>query len=214
MNQPKIPNWVRHRFVLIPCLAVACALLGGCSNPAGGGGSNPVGEVRVTNATGSSYYPFLAWTGTEYGVVWYDNRDGNLEIYFARLDPEGRKIGSDVRITTTDTPSALCTMAWTGTEFGIVWLEEEDPDEHWVHFTRVSSIGEVMGRTLRVGPGVGNIAANFGRPTIAWDGTNYGILWYDLPPPPDHMYTIFGRAVSPEGRPVTESGSLKAGSHQ
>jgi hypothetical protein len=48
-------------------------------------------DVRITNASESSEWPSLVWTGKEYGVAWEDNRDGNYEIYFARLYPDGTK---------------------------------------------------------------------------------------------------------------------------
>jgi hypothetical protein len=50
-----------------------------------------IGDVRITNDAGISQSPILAWTGAEYGVAWYDYRDGNSEIYFARLYPDGTK---------------------------------------------------------------------------------------------------------------------------
>jgi len=46
-----------------------------------------------------SEWPSLSWTGSEFGVSWYDDRDGNEEIYFARVSSAGAKIGSDLRVT-------------------------------------------------------------------------------------------------------------------
>ncbi|MBN1799806.1 MAG: hypothetical protein JW822_14610, partial [Spirochaetales bacterium] len=48
-------------------------------------------DVRITNAAGDSWWPSLVWTGTEYGASCDDDRDGNFEIYFARLYPNGTK---------------------------------------------------------------------------------------------------------------------------
>jgi len=63
----------------------------------GGGGSDvyvtritPAGDrvgpdVRITNGAGLARGPSLAWTGSELGVAWSDNRhDRKKEIYFAR----------------------------------------------------------------------------------------------------------------------------------
>ena len=49
-------------------------------------------DVRITNAANWSEFPSLVWTGTEYGVSWTDNRDGNYEIYFARIYDNGAPI--------------------------------------------------------------------------------------------------------------------------
>jgi hypothetical protein len=50
-----------------------------------------IGDVRITNETHSSQWPVIIWIGTEYGASWYDSHDGNSEIYFARLYPDGTK---------------------------------------------------------------------------------------------------------------------------
>ncbi len=38
---------------------------------------------RLSNAAGTSFLPWLVWGGSDFGVVWYDNRDGPQQIYFA-----------------------------------------------------------------------------------------------------------------------------------
>jgi hypothetical protein len=42
------------------------------------------GEIRITEEVGESANPSLVWTGSEYGVSWNDDRDGDPQIYFAR----------------------------------------------------------------------------------------------------------------------------------
>jgi hypothetical protein len=49
------------------------------------GGALTAKPVRITNAAGNHGQPSLAWTGSEYGVAWLDDRAGSDEIYFARL---------------------------------------------------------------------------------------------------------------------------------
>jgi hypothetical protein len=44
-------------------------------------------DFRVTDDDESSGSPSLEWTGAEFAVAWTDRRDGDLEIYFARLVP-------------------------------------------------------------------------------------------------------------------------------
>ena len=41
-------------------------------------------DVRITSA-GYSSVPSLVWSGSEYGVAWQDDRNGDGEIYFARI---------------------------------------------------------------------------------------------------------------------------------
>ncbi len=42
-------------------------------------------DERLTNAPGDSFHPTVAVNGGAVHVVWFDNRDGNSEIYYKRL---------------------------------------------------------------------------------------------------------------------------------
>src|SRR3972149_2205529 len=75
---------------------------------------------------GASYWPSLAWTSSEYGLSWHDNRGGNYEIYFARIAATGTKIGADLRITNDPNYSGLPFLVWTGLEYGVIWVETRD----------------------------------------------------------------------------------------
>ncbi len=45
-------------------------------------GVNGSGDRRISDAPGMSVFPQLVWTGTEFGVVWQDHRDGHAQVYF------------------------------------------------------------------------------------------------------------------------------------
>ena len=134
------------------------------------------GSVRITNATGDSIYPSFVWTGSNYGVVWSDARDGDkTEIYFATLDKEGNKTTSDTRIT--NTPILISTnpeIVWNGSSFGIVYNEYSDvlSVNGSIKFVRVDTAGVKMGETVEVTDVVAR-----SRPRIAWNGSGYGIIW-------------------------------------
>ncbi|MEO7292521.1 MAG: T9SS type A sorting domain-containing protein [Ginsengibacter sp.] len=49
-------------------------------------------DTRLTNASGDSQFPSVSVSGSVVHVVWYDNRDGNNEIYYKR-NPTGNPIG-------------------------------------------------------------------------------------------------------------------------
>jgi cysteine-rich repeat protein len=42
-------------------------------------------DVRITDNSSYSGWPDIVFTGSEYGVAWSDHRDGDSEIYFARI---------------------------------------------------------------------------------------------------------------------------------
>jgi hypothetical protein len=72
-------------------------------------------DVRVTNVSGSRFSPLMTWSSNEYGIAWYDQRAGNsnLEVYFARLDAQGTKIGSEARITNGASASTVSSLVPT-----------------------------------------------------------------------------------------------------
>jgi hypothetical protein len=103
-------------------------------------GSQIGGNVRVTNNSSSSAVPHLAWTGTEYGVTWYDLRQNNWEIFFARLDAAGAKIGSDIRVSNNNSLSEYPVVAWDGAEYGIFWQDQRDGN-YEIYFSAVKCCG-------------------------------------------------------------------------
>jgi hypothetical protein len=86
----------------------------------------------------------LVWTGSEYGVSWFDERDGNYEIYFARLDALGNKIGSDVRVTNDPLESSGPSLVWTGSEYGVSWHDFRDGN-YEIYFARLRCCDDVDG---------------------------------------------------------------------
>jgi len=138
-------------------------------------GSKIGSDVRVTNYIATSMRPSLVWTGSEYGVSWYDIRDGNAEIYFGRLDASGSKIGSDVRVTDYDTlSSAFPRLAWTGSEYGLSWRDTRDGNSE-IYFVRIGASGTKIGSDMRVT----NAALDSVYPSLVWTGSEYGVSWYD-----------------------------------
>jgi hypothetical protein len=82
------------------------------------------GPTTVTNLqTASTARPWIVWTGGEYAVTWSDQRVGNGEIYLARIDAAGNRIGDEVRWTDSPADSTTPRMVWTGTEYGLAWSE-------------------------------------------------------------------------------------------
>ncbi len=131
-------------------------------------------DMRITNDVGSSWHPSLVWTGTEYGVSWYDDRDGNNEIYFARIDTSGNKIGSDMRITNAAERSRCHYLIWTGTEYAVSWNDLRDGNEE-IYFARIDASGNKIGSDVRIT----NAAGNSLRPSLVWSDTEYAVSWSD-----------------------------------
>jgi hypothetical protein len=130
-------------------------------------------DLRVTSAAGDSMLPSLAWTGTEFGVSWQDVRDGNNEIYFARVSAAGAKLGSDWRVTSAASDSSNSSLSWTGSEFGVSWQDGRDGNNE-IYFSRLTSYGSKLSE-LRVT----SDASGSSSPSLSWTGSEFGVSWQD-----------------------------------
>jgi hypothetical protein len=101
-------------------------------------------------STGSnSYVGSLADNGNGLGMVWSDDRDGNREIYFARLSASGAKLGSDLRLTNDGAASVAAYVVWTGAEYAVFWMDNRSGNnDTW--FQRVSAAGLAVGTNTQV----------------------------------------------------------------
>ena len=136
---------------------------------------NKIGsDLRVTNSAGDSEEVSVAWSGSEYGLAWHDDRDGNTEIYFARVDDDGTKIGSDIRITDDGSISEYPSLAWNGSEYGVAWEDGRDGTRE-IYFARIDAAGNRIGVITRITDHSGKSY----RPSLAWSGNEYGIAWHD-----------------------------------
>ena len=131
--------------------------------------------VQATDLlTSTPWEPALSWTGSEYGLVWYDYHYSDLEVSFARISSTGNKLGRDVRIT--DTPAQCSTvpaLSWTGSEYGLVWSDNTSDYGHDIFFARLDGEGRALGPHLELNYD----SQDSYSPNIVWTGSEYGIIW-------------------------------------
>jgi uncharacterized protein (DUF608 family) len=152
-------------------------------------------DVRITNVTGNSVCPSLVWNGIEYGLSWVDERNSlEGEIYFARLNDDGTKIASDIRITNASSYSEHPSLVWTGTEYGVVWEDARDGIRA-IYFARISASGVKQGPDIKITNPTGVLGGSF-HPSLVWTGTEYGLAWQEFV---DINYKIYFTRISPTG---------------
>lgn len=106
-------------------------------------------NVQLVSGTSDSYTPVVADMGNGLGMAWRDSRDGNLEIYFARLSANGNKISSDINITNNGSSQYYPSIVWTGAEFGVFW-QDNRTGNYETFFQRVSASGSLLGGNTQV----------------------------------------------------------------
>lgn len=150
--------------------------------------------VRVTHNPAGSEYPSMVWTGSEFGMAWHDNRDGQFNIYFARLNRDGNKIGEDVRVNSSGFKSLDARLVWAGSQFGIVWSETLEGTPPECHFNTISAEGvpgdhafkvSIFGLALNPVRALCSIfwtESHFGVPYITIDGLSFIIMLARIAP--------------------------------
>ena len=88
-------------------------------------------DVRLTNdsaysQTSNSNAWCVASSGSVVHVVWDDNRDGNMEIYYKRSTDAGLTWGADTRLTNDAASSRFPSVAVSGSVVHVVWTDERD----------------------------------------------------------------------------------------
>ncbi len=125
-----------------------------------------------TDAAGSG--TSVAWTGDCFGIAWSDRRDGNYEVYFALLDPTGKKMApGDERITVSDGFSLYPSLVWTGQNFAMVWQEERSNGDFKLQGQRIGLDGKLIGNVVTLTSG----ATDDQGPSLAAGRTELGLVW-------------------------------------
>lgn len=130
-------------------------------------------DLRVTVDSPRSQKPSLVWTGFGFGLAWYDSRDGAVEVYFARLDTEGNRIGAAVRVTMGYVGSASASepppsLVWTGAEYGLAWRDLRGGSQA-IYLGPLDEQGVKLGAEQRLTAG--------SSPSLTWTGSSYTAAW-------------------------------------
>jgi hypothetical protein len=164
------------------------------------------GGVAISMAANDQKLPAVAFDGTNYLVVWTDYRNGSnsADIYGTRVSISGTVLDPDgIAICTAASYQGDPSVAFGGTNYLVVWTDRRN---FWVSYddvygARVSVDGTVLDAQGIV---ISTQAYNQSEPAVAFDGTNYFVVWYDLRS--GSYDDIYGARVSTNGSVLDLSG--------
>jgi hypothetical protein len=136
------------------------------------GGINWTPDTRLTNNTADSWHPKITVSGTVVHVVWFDDRDGNSEIYYKCSNDGGISWLGDARLTTDPSNSYFPSVTSSGTVVHVVWYDEENFEIYYKQSTD-EGINWTPGTRL-----TNNTAVSW-YPQITVSGTVVHVVWYD-----------------------------------
>ncbi len=158
--------------------------------------------IPISTAAYGQWYPSVASDGTNYLVVWEDSRSGTYsDIYGARVATDGTVLDpAGIPISTAGSFQLLPSVASDGTNYLVVWDDFRGGSHYDIYGARVASNGTVLDPA-----GIPISTAAYGQwyPAVAFNGTNYLVVWEDYGDD-----EIYGARVSPGGVVLDSAGIL------
>jgi len=135
-----------------------------------------------------------AFDGTNFLVVWQDERNGAADVYAARVSQAGVVLDPNgIAVSTAAEGQELPSVAFDGTNYLVAW-QDNRLDSIDMYCARVSPQGVVLDPGgIRLSRGVN---WQF-EPSVAFDGTNYLVLWWDWDG--QNPSSICAARVTPQG---------------
>ncbi|MBN1774732.1 MAG: hypothetical protein JXB32_25970 [Deltaproteobacteria bacterium] len=125
-----------------------------------------VNEVIADAAARVTGDPVISSQADSFGVAWTDMRDGNMEVYFARLDSAGTKSGTDVRVSSAPELDYYPAIAGCPGGFAVVWSSSA----RGLIFRQLDLTGRLVGEEVVVD--VRPVLSEVG---IAWSSAGYAL---------------------------------------
>ena len=161
---------------------------------------DPAG-ILVTMQSNNQWNPQVAFDGTNYLVVWEDNRTGSSDIYGARVSPTGvilNPIGFPISTAPNDQYSPE--VIFGGGNYFVVWQDSRNGNTD-IYGTRVNSSGTVLDLS---GIPISTAIDDQGSIQLVFGGNNYFVVWSDYRS--GSGFDIYGARVSTTGTVLDPTG--------
>ena len=160
------------------------------------------GAFAIANAPGDQLSPVVAFDGNNYLVVWQDHRNGEWDIYGARVTTSGVVLDTaSIQISVELYNQRYPSISFGDTQYLVIW-------SNWDGYTRVSLSGCRVDTTGIVVDTSGIAVAPTGQPersAVAFDGTNYFVIWAKASWAGSYA-NIYGARVSASGQVLDTNG--------
>ena len=134
-------------------------------------------DTRLTDNPSYSSTPSVSVADSNLHVVWHDNRDGNIEIYYKRSTDGGLSWGADTRLTNDPEYSGDPSIAASGLNVHVVWSDQRDGFLiNEIYYKNSTDGGITWGADTRL-----TFALNFASyPSVSVSDSNVHVVWNDV----------------------------------
>ncbi|MDD5312833.1 MAG: exo-alpha-sialidase [Dehalococcoidia bacterium] len=139
------------------------------------GGATWGADTRLTDNSSVSDNPSIAVSGSNIHIAWYDQRDGDAEIYYKRSLDGGATWGADTRLTDCLGNSYTPSIAVSGNTVHVAWHDERTPGNEEIYYKRSTDGGTTWDPDTRLT----NAAGTSALASIAVSGNNVHVAWQD-----------------------------------
>ncbi|WP_224241656.1 Ig-like domain-containing protein [Hyalangium gracile] len=164
--------------------------------------------LLISGSTGHQRNPAVAFDGNNYLVVWEDTRNGpSSDIFAARVSPSGTVLDANgLPLCQRFSPQEHPAVAFDGNNYLVVWADAGTSAARDIYGTRVSRTGTVLDTAF---VGISTDASDQATPALAFDGTNYLVVWNDWRN--NSTADVYGARVTRAGAVLDATGVLLAG---
>ena len=144
-------------------------------------------DLALRDSSSSAFIPAIAWTGSEYGIAWTDERDSSPRIYFARVNAGGQKIGDEIALTDLTESAGPSAIVWSGTQYGLFYVNTGNSSTD-IRFSQIAADGTKAGNVTTLGDGTWTHLQTI------WTGTGYALA-------PEQSDGVALLRIDPRGNP-------------
>jgi hypothetical protein len=142
------------------------------------------GRARLTQLTADdgvrSKYPDLVLADTRGAITWFDERDGNQEVYLVAASAADLRLPIETgarRVTQTPGASIGAYVAWNADRIGLAW-SDNSAGNYEIHFQSFDAAGTPLGPARQVT----DTAANSMIPAIKPWRDGFALVWDEVVP--------------------------------
>ena len=126
----------------------------------------------ISNNINPSYLQ-LSSAKSGYGLVWVDNREADLELYYSRINSNGKSVGREIKLTDNEVHDETPALVWNGKGFALFWSYSRNQ----IYFTLFKENGKKIIENKSLGVQSRGYAIHV---SAVWNGEEYGVTWWDV----------------------------------
>jgi hypothetical protein len=159
------------------------------------------GGIVISARTSDELNPGVAFDGTNYLVVWQDERGVSSDVYGARVDLDGNVLdASGFAISATPDEQENPALAFDGTNCLVTWEDSRNGFYRDIYGARVTGTGTVLDPA---GISISDASRNQGQSAVCFGGTDYLVVWQDA----RNVYNdVYGARVTTGGTLLDSAG--------